>query len=343
MLKRESVVEAVEQLREQLDAWSEQDNPILRNAEIDAMEKLTTLVATMDVEPATRELVLAIDDFLLAVNEWLMDRQINEENPPGGSSEMWDKWSKGVDSTSPRANRSSVLACLQPYPYHDVEPIETVLALDPPVGPAQVCRMYGILKPDGSPDEAELRNFLANPKQWLEKHPFKNRDDVAHDERIEQRWAQRAEHMIIPDSAEAEPDAAVPTESLEDLARLPGITIEQIARMLRKTVDQVKQDLEAEGLSIQGGRLYYTDPKFRVQQADDAHDARQREILELERYNAHDECGTDLAARVLACKADGYPNGKIAKLLTWRLGETITPQRVTTILKQAEQTTAASA
>lgn len=184
----------------------------------------------------------ALEHAILALTpHWrafVSSQQISADVTMLPSPEFWEAWEElhnlALQDTLPRLKR--------------IEPIKQLL--EEKVSRGQICKIYGFVLPDGSPDLEKLQDEIDNPGRhtsppWVA--PV-NRDLAAKIEalRIDAEQVSRKREAKIRAATTPAP------ESIEHLiASTSGgapITARQIARMKKMTVDQVLAYCEAHNL-----------------------------------------------------------------------------------------------
>ena len=116
-------------------------------------------------------------------------------------------------------------------------------------------------------------------------------------------------------------------DSVEQLANLPNMSVRQIALMKCMTEDAVRRELAFLGMVEQGNAIQTMRSK----------PDRNEEAEALRDSDPHDECGTDINARIIAMYQDGVRKKLIYKKLTMCLAVSVSPQKVARVIQDYEK------
>lgn len=292
---------------------------------LDAFDELSDMVDRDEIGRESWELVLAIDELIVALNDWTERYSINPDaNTPECSDAVWAAWDAG--------DRRSVVECLRPRVYPLPEPIAELTAM-PGMSDVQICRQYGFVDRHGNPaistlhEERRTPGTHFNADTW--QHPTKKR----HDAELAERWAKRPKRAGIPINRPV-PAGPAP-ESLEELLA-QQVPAKQIARMKGISEEEVRAAAEELGLTLDGRQLVPT--------VDAAEAARNREAealqlaqerMELQRRSRPDI--EDMEERILTLSIEeGWKPKQIADALAMEY-PALNWQKVNRIVKEAER------
>lgn len=347
MVTLKDILEAVQALRETVEAWQRAIPPAIPLVEWRGMQRkavseevqqaadlLFELVATQDIEPTLdcRRLVLAIDDFDKVFCDWAEACQrIPDKTDPSGTADVWAAYQRMLDAKLPKIFR---------HP----EPIGALQALKPPATPAQIAKIYGWYLPSGQPDIDKVQEEITtpgthyNPKTWI--HPGYVKEKAENDALWQQRAAKPTNGHARREAAEAARGPREAPESIDELIT-HGINARQIAKMKRVTEEQVRERAAELGIPLDGNLVsaFYRQTKT---QEDEEEIKRRAETMRVATFNAHEELGNDLAGRVTAMAADGVTAGDIVKALA-NAFPGLNQQRVVKIRDGAKKEKAAAA
>lgn len=254
MKTRDSVLREISLVHAIVEAWRLADTPnVLWQGQTrkaistelqQAFDRIITFTKQDEFVESARELVLAIDDFEVALEAWLEKATRDPANTsPSGSAEMWSAWERVY------------LMHSRSYGFPLPEPIDQLINRDK-VPLTQIAKIYGFLTPEGQPDLAKLNEEIAkpgthyDPTTWI--HPSRRR--IAQE--VAQRWEQRRKYA--PARGKTQPVAPqVAVESIETLLR-QGVDFKQIARMKRISIADVEQEATRLGIRADRQRSLYT-------------------------------------------------------------------------------------
>lgn len=223
--------------------WQGQTRKAISTELQQAFDRIIAFARQNDFIESARELILAIDDFELALEAWLEKATRDPANTsPSGSAEMWSAWERVYQLRE----RSGGF----PLP----EPIDQLLQRDK-VPLQQIAKIYGFTTPDGQADLAKLNEEVAKPGTHFDpvtwEHPSRRR--IA--EEVARRWEQRT-GTVSPRGKLHEVLPQVAVESIENLLR-QGVDFKQIARMKRISLADVEQAATLLGIRAPKERTIY--------------------------------------------------------------------------------------
>lgn len=338
MVARAQVVQAVEELQQQIIQWEAGPDPQTLPPEIvSAIRQLGQLVQVEDVPPDAYELVWRLDDFVIAADRWWSELQSgadteNNRARPSGSEAMWTAWRLVREATPPRRRRL---------------PTPAILLHDQRVSNALICQKYGFMR-DGRPDEQKLAEHLAaerrgEPSPHYDPETWVGPQDRAYQRQWAEQWATRQERLkalgiTLLEAQRPSRGRTAPLPDIGDLAHQPEMTLEVLARKMRITVREAEQQLAARGLILDGKGTRFFDP------AVPEIDKRNRESDEretLQHVETYADLGDNIKARVIRMAGDRLKPARIARALTFRLARdgkpAVTYQQVQKILKEAKE------
>lgn len=329
-----AIVQSVKQLEAAVVAWQTDDmakliqwrgveRRVVSQTVEQAAVALFDLVDTLDIDEASRPLVLTIDRFDDAFTTWAEKCATTPDQiDPAGDPAVWNTYQEVLDAVKPRSF---------PRP----EPIPALLNQKVPY--RHIAKIYGWFDEAGSPDTTKVQEEITTPGTHYDPKTWKSKSQIRFEEEIVAKWAEREfrldkrrtyREITAPHPKEKKPCP----ESIEDLLRA-GVNATQIAKMHKTTVAEVRHVAETLGLPLAGnafGSAFLT-RDARKDEEDEI--SRQAEQMRIDGLNAHPELGDDSAGRIAAMAADGVPNGDISRALAAAFpGMTI--QHVTAALKQ---------
>lgn len=295
---------------------------------MDALDILCDYTAAKYADDDAKEIILALDDLGAEWAAFLDAREIARESVrPSGTPELWARY---------RDVKRAFALPTKRLP----EPIRDLMELNPPAGDVQICRMYGFLHDDGSPDFIKLREEKDKPgthydaKTWV--HPADRRRMAE----LNERWAKRTPlEQSFSQASEPKPQRIAP-ESIEELLA-QGVGSEQIAGMKGMLREEVITFAEQHGYPVDG-RSFSGKPDPHVDP--DSHD-QQQAILQQRRAElipqSHPEI-EDMEARILASAADGMKPKDIAEALQPTFPD-LNWQKAAAIIRASAETASAAA
>lgn len=305
---RGRMLAAVERLEAAVQAWEASDDPSLRRyykqpSGIEREVKAISIALerafvdlfhechTREVEQDAWPLVLAIDNLEAKLTEFA-DRQLLEANQdPSGSPELWCAYEE-------------VLRAKKPYCPKRPEPIKQLVSENVPR--AQIAKIYGFRRPDGSADVVKLQEEIENPGKHYQPETWVHPRDQQFWAEITAKWAARCDKLDqAVEGRSQRPAKRDALETVEELI-LQGVHAEQIAKMKRLSVDQVRTQAAEMGVSLDAQSVGY----FTYWEAQRGMEAQRQERLRQAMGHAaihvHDELGSDREARILAMRDDGH-------------------------------------
>lgn len=353
-VKRQPIVEAVNRLKAKITEWEKlplNQTPttvwqgraakVVSQAIQESASELFELVNTQSIEQAAWPLVLAIDAFDDAFDEWARGCQFQQDKTdPSGSAKLWGVW-------------NTLLGELPGRGFKPPEPMEQLVRNE--VNAKTIARIYGWYDEHGNPDVTKVQEEIAtpgthyNPKTWV--HPSQKRLLAE----MEAKWAVRAERIgkkaTVGRAAEPRQFKAA-AESIEDLIR-NGINAKQIAKMHWPEVSAAIGATERNEATLEAGARYVSDlaeqmgipiggnataAVMRKRANESAAVEEEREIerkaeqMRVDGINAYPELGDDQTSRIFAMHSDGVKPGDIAKALS-KSFPNLTFNKVTKILR----------
>lgn len=242
MITRAVVSEAYSRIVGQISAWRE-NPPVADDGPSLSAEMLQSFGAFVEefgtpknVDPDCRESVLAIDAWWAAVVDWAEAVKSGSKNARSdGSDEIWYRWDE-------------IGKALSRKPPVTIEPVATLLRVEPKISHAQICRMYGFVDAFGNLETWKIDDENRDPgvhstkiKGWL---PPETRQRF---EEITSRWKkfcdQFSDRRVVETLSSSDDDRVEdyshsPSESFEALAVLPGMTVIQLSRMFNIPVEE---------------------------------------------------------------------------------------------------------
>lgn len=348
MIERPQIEQELGRLIAVFKQWDDEQANDWTEPVCECLKSLADLVDTMEIEENAHALVLRIDDFLTAANDYLQRRSVDMQYASTDSPTDL-RWQ------TPETRRV-YLDAMETYwpavklamPLKKHKPPETIAELQAlNVNVDQICRIYNFITEDGMPDRTKLQRHQAEAvngkSQYFDPDNFVPWQAKKTQQEIAEQWASREQRLanagreIRPRLAGDKQTRQAAAESIESLAALPGITTEQIARMKMLTVEQVEQYLADAGIALEHGVLRYVKPIDAMRQDADIQRRHLQEQLELRRMHTYPEFADDVDARVRAMLQDDRAPKKIQKALALA-GVNITYQRITLIAGLPEPT-----
>jgi len=335
VVDRREIVKAVEELDRKIKQWDRGTDQELSPEIVGGIRALGGLTQTEDVDPTSYELVLAIDDFVVATDQWWRELDLNRQidNAPtrvGGSDKMWIAWHQVLKVTPARPRDL-------PHP--------ALLLKDQKVRDDIICHKYRFIDDRGRPDTTKLYEHLMaernrEPSPHYDPETFVPLKDVEYTKKWAARWEGRGERLAklgIMLQGRRKPTPPKRDHDIGELAHKSGMSIEVLARKLGITRREAEQQLADRGIVLDGQGTRFFDPSV-AEQAKRARDSDDRE--KLQNTHTYPELGEDIEERIRAMAEDRCKPQTIARALTLemsRLGKpSVTYQRVQRVLKDAK-------
>ena len=274
---------------------------------------------TTDIAPDAWQIALAIDLVREELRRWINDRQaigagmaVPAIIDPRGSAELWRAYREVL----------AIATARRKFP-----PPRAKIQRDQGSNSRSIAMAFGWWRAPDEPDiERVMRELAAkpedeeyNPVTWI--HPRELQKQKA----IEAEWNARCEllqhEIAVTKSPRRRREAC--KENVEELAHLRGMTVRQIAMLKCMTEQQVQVELAHLGMYLDASGLH--EHRSTRSEKDVAEEV-------LRECDPHDECGTDIDARIVAMHQDGTRAKYIAKKLTQCLMQTVSPQKVTRVI-----------
>lgn len=280
-----------------------------------------------DIAPPAWQLTLAVDRVFEEFSRWITDFEVAPEAiPPNGSDELWEAvralWQLAAQRRPPPPPHATMLRAQG-------------------ANLITIAQRYGWYTEDGRPDQARVNKELCarvDPANGIDERQY-NPDTWVHprETAIMQEVAKRFEDRSAKLAAETKSSRPAPEQrqpcrqSYEELAELPHMTYRQIALMKRVTEDDVRKELD---------RLGYvkTADGFRRTNETGRRPRGEAEPGWLAQNDPHDEFGSDIDARIVACYEDGLTKPKsIADLLNGARALAVTPAKVAQVIRRHKE------
>jgi hypothetical protein len=336
VIAKEQLIDAYNLAKAAVDSWnslSEQEAKSIavpyRGKKVvglseQVLEAFSVLIGhclTRDVEnePATRAIVLAVDQFAITCNAWWQQVEQGSGVNPSGTQKLWDAFA-AIGSAIDSATRSWQL----PTPIGQ-QPKGTALQT--------IANQYGWTVQQVT-EEIAMPGTHYDPKTWV--HPSRR----AMEKRINEQWASRKvpprvfSHLSdppAPSKPEPEKPKSVSVEQLQDYFD-QGMSPQQIANITGLPV----QDVRDFGVDIG----FAGEPQQLAPVTDAAVAVNHEQEKEIEQETAkafavsHPEV-TDIDVRILACHRDGMKPRRICELIN-RDRSGVTLKRVIATIKASE-------
>jgi hypothetical protein len=338
-VQRREIAAAVEELDRKIKQWDKGQVNELSPEIVNAIRALGELTQVEDVEPTAYELVLCIDDFVVATDQWWRELDLNRQidNAPtkvGGSDRMWTLWGQ-VLRAAPERPRDL------PHP--------ALLLKDQKVRDDIICHKYRFIDDRGRPDTTRLYEHLmaerrGEPSPHYDPTTFVALKDEQYAAKWAARWEGRAANLAklgIMLQGRRKPTPPKRDHDIGELAHKSGMSIEVLARKMGITKREAEQQLADRGIVLDGQGTRFFDPSV-ADQARRTKDSDDRE--KLQNTHTYPELGEDVEERIRAMAEDRCKPNTIARALTLemtRLGKpSVTYQRVQKVLKDSKATAA---
>lgn len=297
------------QIEEAIDRWEQAEHPIVdwiagpTKAISEELEESLSILcqfcAATDAEQDAKPIILALDAFAAEWESFLTARDMSPESVhPSGTPELWTLLREFRRSFTTRPRRLP-------------EPIRDLIEL-PDMSNETICKIYGFLDENRSPDYAKLQEEIRNPGTHYDPTTWVHPSDKKHWDKIESRWLARSPIPIESFTTGQPRQRAIAPESLDELLA-QGVGSEQIANMKNMLREEVIAYAQQHGIPVDGS----------VSNVPSREDAEHKQQLLNQRRqqsipNSHPEVD-DMEERVLACAADGMKPSDIAEALqtTW--------------------------
>lgn len=288
---------------------------------VEALHDLFDTCETMDATREAKSLALKVDAIDEALMDWAEGRELAPENfTPEGSPQIFDAL---VAANAHKDRRP-----------REVEPIKSLLAQK--VGIAQIAKMYGWKRDDGSADIRKVEEEIANPGTHYDPVTYAEASMAKYWSDIDAKWHERAKRVQTTVAAREVREAP---ESIDELIE-QQVPSKQIASMKRVTVEEVKARAAELGIPLDGQFVRRVSPIDRLSQVreEEADQKAELEAMMAEELvaDSHPEI-EDLTERVLACFLDGLTHQQIAKAISADTGEKLSYQKVGKIIRDAEE------
>ena len=329
MITHQEVAEFVKQLQLTVTAWEQSTSPnvqwrgnMVRAITVDvetAANELFESCDTAEVDPGTREIVLAVDRFQEAMEDWKKRLQLQESSAgPQGSAKFWAAYSEMLTKLSPRTKKLP-------------EPIGQLIKQE--VSYPQIAKIYGWYDDAGVPDIRRLQEEIDKPGTHYNPATWVSANDRAFELELATAWSSREARRQAA-RVVAMPARTDPRETLDQLID-ERVSVRQIAKMLKIDEETVRRRAAEIGIGLDSQTIHYANANERGRQAEINSQQQINEGMAIAKLNSHPELPT-LEERVLACAVYGHSHSRIAQMLE-RDYVGINYQKVGRILKQAEQ------
>ena len=336
MITREAAVTAIKSCQEivkEWEAWKPTEDEkhryenmmvkSLQDEPVQALSALADMFFTTEVANDVWTIAMASDKLRDELRRWLQDRSAAGDGrhqpaiiDPRGSVDMWKAYSEIVAIMQAPAPKKPPSAKMQKEMGSDLR---------------SIAMAFGWWSAPSQPDIERVRRELVakpedeeyNPSTWVHPRERQKMKDL----KVE--WDARCERMegefevVSKRRGKREPCK----DSIEQLANLPSMSVRQIAIMKCMTEDAVRRELAFLGMVEQGNAIQIMRTK----------PDRNEEAEALRDSDPHDECGTDINARIIAMYQDGVRKKLIYKKLTMCLAVSVSPQKVARVIQDYEK------
>lgn len=336
MITREAAVTAIKSCQEIVKEWEawkptedekhRYENMMVKplgDEVVQALSALADMFFTTEVANDAWAIAMASDKLRDELRRWLQDRAAAGDGrhmpaiiDPRGSAEIWQAYREIVAIMQAPAPKKPPSAKMQKEMGSDLRSIAMALGWwsSPNMPDIERVRRELVAKPE---DEEY------DPSTWV--HP-RERQRM---KELKIEWEARCERMadefevVNRRRGKREPCK----DSVEQLANLPNMSVRQIALMKCMTEDAVRRELAFLGMVEQGNTIQTMRSK----------PDRNEDAEALRDCDPHDECGTDINARIIAMHLDGVRRKYIHKKLTMCLATTVSPQKVARVIQDYEK------
>jgi len=231
--RKAELVGAVEYLLECWRDWQASADSRLREDHdfVDAVETVQAVFAEGDIPGECRRLA----DHVAALDApWQKWRALCDENPLGAPAQPGEAFWRGVELLETCLSQT-----LEPRVIRHASVAELI---DQKVSPAQICRIWKLLKPDGTPDMQKFYEEKEKPGTHTAVNPYEAR--AAAEREALRRKVEVARQRLRERRAEKQ---APPPDSLEALVG-QGVSAKQLAKMFHKPVEWIQEECRRLGL-----------------------------------------------------------------------------------------------
>lgn len=301
-LTRDFVTEAIKDVGKVVDLWDASDAPNtnwrgsttkqISGDVLAALDAICSMCGATELDDDVKEIILEIDRLQSELAAWGIALDISADSVhPAGTPELWSSFRAVREIIRPRTRRL-------PEPIRDL--------MESGVNDDQICKIYGFIDSNGTPDPVKLFEEKTTPgthfdvKKWV--HPSEARRMAE----INERWKNRTFTEHTPVSTEAERKRHVAAESVIDLLA-QNVPSEQISLMKAITVEEVEAVAIENGLPIDGRNVR---PRDETDENKQALANRRAELIP----RSHPEI-SDMEERILACHIDDMKAKDIAEAM----------------------------